>query len=187
MMMTLNRQGKRKQMPHSSLWHAAEEGSPIKVSRLLTQGKSFSLPEEDASGEFPLHIAAALGHTAVVAELLQHTRSHEQDLRDSNGDTALHCACYGGHLGVVQLLLNSGCERVVRNRAGKTAADLCEEFGHSSCAALVLGTPQPFMSFPFFQKSRSLPTHLDEAAGLDEAELSEIQNLHLEKMRLSSA
>ena len=78
---------------------------------------------EATSGRTALHKAAFWGHVDMVKYLLQECKLHP-DKQDNYGDTALHDACKFGHAQVVQILKNAGANTAIKNKQGRTPADV---------------------------------------------------------------
>lgn len=112
------------------------------VRDLLVHGASFD--SVDKEGNTPLHLACQNGNTDVVEELL--TGSGRKVLvkaKNKDGQTALHVAAKHDHLEVVVKLVQAGARPDVKDKAGKTAADLVPEDNpalRQACSSL---TPVP--------------------------------------------
>jgi len=77
------------------------------VQRLLADGTPVN--QADASGDWPLIMAAYLGHTAVLEALLE-AGADVGVLDPGMQATALHAAAYAGHAAACKLLLTHGVE-----------------------------------------------------------------------------
>lgn len=83
---------------------------------------------EATSGRTALHKATFWGHKHIMPLLLTELKMNV-DAQDSNGDTPLNDATRFGHVEVVESLLKAGASRDIKNKDGKTALDLCAEYG----------------------------------------------------------
>ncbi|KAI9878277.1 MAG: hypothetical protein M1830_001377 [Pleopsidium flavum] len=120
-------------------------------SAIETSAKQVNVPLRDIllaavdepSGNGPLHMASANGHTGppiiqrifarvrliVVAEILNYVLSLLPrppartllSLQNISGNTALHWASLNGHLGAVKLLVQAGADPGITNKAGHDA------------------------------------------------------------------
>ena len=88
--------------------------------------------------------------TGVVLRLLHRTQRHTFPLRicvDIHDNTLLHLAAMSGNTGIAKLLFQSELDDIEhperkiwigeKNKLGKTAAELADEFGHAQLAALI--------------------------------------------------
>jgi len=83
---------------------------------------------EADSGRTALHKAAFWGHIQTVTYLLDELKL-DPNVTDFSGDTALHDASRFGHKLVIDKLLAAGADPNKKNKAGKSSADLAEEYG----------------------------------------------------------
>ncbi len=94
----------------------------------------FAPPEAAA-----LHVAAALGHTAVASVLVDH--GADVDILDSNGMTPLMWAAQEGHLAMVKLLIEAGADVTIEDSqnydAGWSAYTSEEQRGEISIQEVV--------------------------------------------------
>jgi len=82
---------------------------------------------EPTSGRTALHKAAFWGHNDMVAYLVRELKLDTNAL-DNIGDTPLHEAAKFGHEGVVKVLLEGGADKTIRNKEGKDAVMLAQEY-----------------------------------------------------------
>lgn len=87
-------------------------------------------------GYTPLMRAAINEFVDATKILLQHY-SHNIDAQNRYGDTALHCASKIGHKTIVSLLLDHGCDKVIRNKDGLTSEMLARSSGHEELADFI--------------------------------------------------
>ena len=76
----------------------------------------------DSSAYTPLHLAAANGHLVTYKYLV--SKGAKVNARTNAGDTPLHCAALGGkeaHLEVCRYLIESGCDKTLKNNNGEDA------------------------------------------------------------------
>jgi len=116
---------------HSALHMTASDDCDDVAECLLERGAYIEL--RNRFGETPLHCAA---YAPKVAQLLV-GRGADVNARDEDGDTPLHNAAWWGNLATVKLLLAHGADPNDVDNAGKTAADLALEKGHSECARFI--------------------------------------------------
>jgi len=82
---------------------------------------------EKNSGRSALHKAAFWGHIDTVL-YLSHDLKLNVNQQDYNGDTPAHDAARFGHLTVVRALVENGANVGIRNHAGKTVAEVAEQY-----------------------------------------------------------
>ena len=110
---------------------AAYKGHTKVVQMLIEHGANKEAA--DSYGWTPLIWAASCyGRAAVVEYLLE--QGCDVDHTDMHGLTSLHAAALGGHLEVAQLLLRFGAMLDLRNRYGRTPADLAIFHDHHAIA-----------------------------------------------------
>ena len=63
----------------------------------------------------------------------------DPNVQDYNGDTALHDASMFGHVKIVEALLEAGCDRSIKNKSGKTAAEVAVDYEKPETAAILKG------------------------------------------------
>ncbi len=93
---------------------------------LLKQGCPLNYRDERAGKRMqtPLMAAAAGGQADVARMLLRNDEVlNNVDLQDSLGRTALMRAAAVGALNVTAVLLNAGCDRVLKDNEGMSARD----------------------------------------------------------------
>lgn len=69
-------------------------------------------------GQTPLHLGAAMGHTAIVKYLLENNANF--GAQDSSGATPLHEAVRFGKIEIARMLLNAGASVNAKDNLGKT-------------------------------------------------------------------
>jgi catalase (peroxidase I) len=104
---------------------AAMHGSLGPVKELSAKADVHQL--EKNSGRSALHKAAFWGHIDTVL-YLAHDLKLNVNQQDYNGDTPAHDAARFGHLTVVRALLENGANVSIRNHAGKTVAEVAEQY-----------------------------------------------------------
>jgi hypothetical protein len=110
------------------LLFAASVGKQETVEQLIIRGANVN--HKDSLGRTALHLAAQNGYADIVLVLLE--KGCERNLPETKfGRTPLHLAAQYGHGSVVNLLLNNQADLKAKDAAGKTAAQLAEEAGHS--------------------------------------------------------
>jgi ankyrin repeat protein len=114
------------------------KGFPDIVALLLAKGVDVNA--KSATNSTPLHDAALGGSVEVTRLLLD--KGAEIEARESESDsTPLHVAAGWGRMEVVRLLIERGARKDVKNKAGKTPAEVAVEAGYSEVAkAIVAGT-----------------------------------------------
>jgi len=88
---------------------------------------------EAGSGRTALHKASFWGHDHLMGWLLDDLKI-DPNVQDSAGDTALHDAARFGHTNVVSALLGKGADKNIKNKEGKTAADVATDYGKTDTA-----------------------------------------------------
>ncbi|VDI47285.1 Hypothetical predicted protein, partial [Mytilus galloprovincialis] len=78
-------------------------------------------------GATPLFKACHKGHLEVAEQLLKY--KPELGLL-KNGETPLHAAALFGHLKVIKLLMSYNVDTKIKNKEGRTAAELAREAGN---------------------------------------------------------
>jgi hypothetical protein len=98
-------------------------GNAASVSELLNSGLPATLRDGFASDDSALHWAASFGKED-VARLLLLDRTCDVDSTNAELQTALHLACKNGSKSMIALLLEYGARADLRDRQGRTPADL---------------------------------------------------------------
>ncbi|XP_072166750.1 NAD-capped RNA hydrolase NUDT12-like [Diadema setosum] len=88
-----------------------------------------------------LQSGAAQGDSAKVARMLKALKTG-LDERNEQGWTAIMLASRNGHADVVKLLLDCGCDPLLRNKSGQNSLDIAEFWDHSSVVSLLRSDPQ---------------------------------------------
>lgn len=110
-------------------------GSQQHATRALGKGANVHGTEPN-SGRTALHKAAFWGHNHLMGWLLDELKL-DPNVQDYAGDTALHDASRFGHDTVAKSLLDKGADKSIKNKDGKTAADVAKDYGKTGTAALV--------------------------------------------------
>ncbi|KAJ8929568.1 hypothetical protein NQ314_017732 [Rhamnusium bicolor] len=114
--------------------HLALRKQNITIAQLLLQaGADYDI--KDSHGDYPIHIACALGLLEIVHTLCSLGCSVE--VPTSKGLFPLHLASKNGHISVVRCLCAAGCNIDVRN-SDKIRADITAlKYGHNDIAELL--------------------------------------------------
>lgn len=134
----------------SALSLAAKQGHEEVLLRLLDKGAHLDI---SASSFSAVHGAALFGRDACLRLLL--TRSADPNAW-SRGTTALMCAATNGHAETARLLLAHGARADLTNDWGKTALQVAESRGHTTCAGAIFGG--------FLWRAKVDPPRLNEAS-----------------------
>ena len=102
-------------------------GSKEHAEKAVAKGANVHAVEA-GSHRTALHKAAFWGHDHLMEWLLDDLKI-DPNVQDSAGDTALHDASRFGHSKVVSALLSKGADKTIKNKQGKTAADVATEYG----------------------------------------------------------
>ena len=105
---------------------------PEAVEVLLRHRPPLEQVARNPTAVAPLNSAVA-GGSLRAAELLLEAGANV-DVRQAEGFTPLMGAAFAGNTVMLELLLRHGADRDLTNDAGKSAADLAEERGHSEIA-----------------------------------------------------
>lgn len=101
-----------------------------------------SLFNRNASGDFPVHIAAAFGHTRILGLYLSQSLSRPLhfpvDRLNDWGASALYMSCSNNHLDTALLLLQAGADPNLSCRLGGTPLFAAAIYGHYAMAELLL-------------------------------------------------
>lgn len=117
----------------------AMHGSVKRAKEIAAGGKINLHHVERTSGRTALHKCAFWGHVDFTRYLVSAECSLNPNARDFQGDTPLHDAARFGHLAVVEILVASGADVSLKNRDGKTPAQLARGNGHNITARLLGG------------------------------------------------
>lgn len=92
--------------PTINLYRAIQAGDLDQIKRHLYWGTLVNSP--DATGVYPLHVAATQGEVVIAETLIDH--GADMEARDAAGHTALYLALREGKTQVAQLLARRGAE-----------------------------------------------------------------------------
>lgn len=95
-----------------------------------------STRSEEASGSYPLHIAAAQGHFSILQLLI--AAGADVNARDSHGETPLHRAAAGGHNACIIHLCKRGAEVDAAAKDGATPLAHAAQSGKAAAVRLLL-------------------------------------------------
>ena len=109
--------------------HLAVMGGEVKSLKWLL-AKGSKVNETTESKMTPLHFAAKLGRCEAAAYLL--TQDASMIARTDIGWTPLHFAAYSGGTVMVKMLLKAGADKRLKDKKGRTAADLAALHGNRS-------------------------------------------------------
>jgi len=122
-----------KQKASADFREAAMHGSLPVVKKLASVADVHEV--ESSSGRSALHKAAFWGHAGTI-EFLLSSCNLNPNVQDYNGDTALHDAARFGHAKCVELLL-VGTDRTLRNKEGKTALEVAQQYAQDQMVVLL--------------------------------------------------
>lgn len=97
----------------SNVGLAAREGDEERLIRLIADGSPCDV--SDNRGWFPLHEAAAAGHSGCLRSLLEHKNEDLLDSRAYSGETPLFLAALNGHVECIKTLMEFGADVNVMN------------------------------------------------------------------------
>ncbi|KAG2425842.1 hypothetical protein HXX76_013466 [Chlamydomonas incerta] len=123
----------------TALTHAARLGATEGVRKLLALGANRAAAISDTKNT-SLHLAAALGHTAIVRLLLDKAPAAVREARNVSGHTPLLMAAEKGSDEVLKLLLAAGADKtaMTTNPDSWQALELAAKNGHTgACKVLV--------------------------------------------------
>eukprot|EP00750_Incisomonas_marina_P015788 INCI18643.1.p1 GENE.INCI18643.1~~INCI18643.1.p1 ORF type:complete len:598 (+),score=120.47 INCI18643.1:293-2086(+) len=86
---------------------------------------------EPLTGRTALHKAAFWGHDHVIDYLIN-ARGVDVNAQDMAGSTALHDASQFGHAKCIELLVAAGAEPTLKDKAGRTVAEVAAAYGKSA-------------------------------------------------------
>lgn len=125
----------RRPDPGTDIGRAAKRGEVAEVESLVESGADVNAA--NASGQTPLHLAAANGDADMVRVLIED--GAEFDMPDSGaGLSALHVAAQCGHERVVDLLVRYGADLEARTLHQQTPLHLAALHGQSGVTAQLL-------------------------------------------------
>jgi cytochrome c peroxidase len=94
---------------------------------------------EKNSGRTALHKACYWNHTHMMDWMLKELKI-DVNVQDYNGDTALHDAAMFGHEKIVEALLVAGADRSIKNKQGKTPAEVAGDYEKEETKAILKKT-----------------------------------------------
>ena len=110
-------------------------GQPLTAKLLIQQGAEVDAAAKNPTKVRPLHSAAAGHHLEIVKLLLE--KGADADAQQQGGFTALHAAAMNGDAPMVEALLKAGANPRLQTDDGKTTAEMAQDKGHESVAALL--------------------------------------------------
>ncbi|KAL7750935.1 hypothetical protein RI367_003514 [Sorochytrium milnesiophthora] len=126
---------------YNRLVQLIDDGDMIALSKWLASSPSSSNvnvdPVQAASGQTPIHYAAAKGLPAAVQVLIQHGAAI--DRVDKAGETPLWKACYHGHVEVVKPLTAAGANPNYQDKQGWTPTHTAAARAHTAVVSWLLG------------------------------------------------
>lgn len=129
---------------HSALLTAVlnRESQPELLDYLIHQGASPS--QEDKRGCNGLHYAACAKKGDATKKMIEY--GVNVNATDHNGWTALHwaVACTENSVCCTRLLLQSGCDKTIEDKQGRTALDLARNFKRAEEVAILSNTAQMY-------------------------------------------
>ena len=112
---------------------AVGRGDAPAVAAMLAADPSLAAPRSGQAAE-PVALAARHRHLAVLRQQLEPRAMEAAEGDPREAPTALMAAASAGQQDAVALLLEHGADPALRDPAGRTAADLATEAGHSDLA-----------------------------------------------------
>lgn len=98
------------------------------VEAILRQDPTSVADGGKKANDFPIHKAATNGFVSVLEVMEREGGSHfDVNLQNKEGNAALHRAAMMGKDDVVKWLLLHGADQNVKNRRGKTAAEIVQD------------------------------------------------------------
>ena len=116
---------------HQKLFKACLYGKTAEAKRLIAKGAPVDW-QNPRSGRAPLHGASANGKTEIVMLLLEN--KCDTNATDKDGDTPLIWAACRNNMTIARELAWSLCDLKIRNKKGKTAAEVAKRKGHHALA-----------------------------------------------------
>lgn len=130
---------------NTALMWAASFGNGVAIWKLLSKGAKPN--EKNIDGYTALMVAAQKGFdmSAWILIINQKGFNYKIDINSQNnkGNTALMLAALNNHPGVISLLLNYDANPKIKNKAGKTAADLSTDPIMREMLILAMEEPRP--------------------------------------------
>jgi ankyrin repeat protein len=110
------------------------------VVRYLLEAGADPRPASRVGGFTPLHSAVATDAGAADIEIVRMLLDGgaAPNARSQSGSTPLHTAAFTGDRASLDLLLKHGADPGIRNKEGKSAADVARERGHQEIAGLLV-------------------------------------------------
>ena len=118
----------------TALMVASVKGHVAAVRQLLRSGANPNL--RDIYGWTPL-MRAVYEERAEVVETLLAASDIDLDAQNDQGATALHLAAGKGNEELARALLHAGANPLIRNRNGRTPAEIAVDAGHQTVAVLL--------------------------------------------------
>jgi ankyrin repeat protein len=110
------------------------------VVRYLLEAGADPRPASRVGGFTPLHSAVATDAGAADIEIVRMLLDSgaAPNARSQSGSTPVHTAAFTGDRASLDLLLKHGADPGIRNKEGKSAADVARERGHQEIAGLLV-------------------------------------------------
>ncbi len=119
----------------AALHFACFFGQPEAARLLIESGAAVDAIAANPTQVMPLHSAASARNLEAARLLLEH--GAPVNTRQQGGWVPLHAAAQNGDRPMVELLLKHGADPKLVNDAGKTAANIAREKGHTEIAGLL--------------------------------------------------
>lgn len=125
---------------------ASGNGHATCVEAILRQDPTVVADGGKKAHDFPIHKAASNGFVSVLEVMEREGGSHfDVNLQNKEGNAALHRAAMMGKEDVVKWLLLHGANQNVKNRRGKSAAEIVEDQSDKSSKNLKPDTRQKLL------------------------------------------
>ncbi len=122
---------RRERKLKKELWDAVRRGQKLSMIALRELRDTVGFDELDESGESLLFVAIRLSNEGAVRALLEHGAGSNRKVR---GIVPWHAALEIGNVEIVALLVEFGANFHLRDRQGRSGAEIAEAFGHFELA-----------------------------------------------------